>query len=338
MNTRCKKISKKYVLSPEGKFKKRCLRISHNIWPDYPEAFSVNSIDGKKYKKRVLKYMQENSLLPGKCKFVCTGCVKYTEDKYINVECKSTSMNNLSTSSENPPILIPDEIVLNANDGLLNVHDDEINYDLNSSNIDIMEWNEESESQSINTQKYMDSCVENIVSLIENKSLTSNQMKRIMFAIGKSQQRNITDDIKFISKEYLNVEHSERFEPKKWLKKRNAIILSLIEGIIGAPIDDISHKKVNAAVHCMEQIYFIKNGKLITYPVFSLNLLAYYMTGSKSVTSLIGSCTSSGNYKTITNWIDNFSNKGAPECPDGFLHIWADNDQVIGKTQSFNQF
>ena len=72
-------------------------------------------------------------------------------------------------------------------------------------------------------------------------------------------------------------------KPLLWLKQRNALLLSFLNG---ATSDNSSDKKKNVFTHILEQIFYTLNLNIITPFSFLQNLVMYSSTNSKTTLQL----------------------------------------------------
>ena len=100
--------------------------------------------------------------------------------------------------------------------------------------------------------------------------------------IGKAAYRDIYQDGVNIMKEYKDMQMLKMIKPQRWLKQRNPLLLSFLNGVTGVTVDNSSEKKINAFTHIVEQIYYTRNLNIITPFSFWQNLVMYSSTHSKT--------------------------------------------------------
>ena len=100
--------------------------------------------------------------------------------------------------------------------------------------------------------------------------------------IGKAAYRDIYQDGVNIMKEYKDMQMFKMIKPQRWLKQRNPLLLSFLNGVTGVTVDNSSEKKINAFTHIVEQIYYTRNLNIITPFSFRQNLVMYSSTHSKT--------------------------------------------------------
>ena len=90
--------------------------------------------------------------------------------------------------------------------------------------------------------------------------------------IGKSAYQDIYQDGVNITKEYKDMQTLKMIKPLLWLKQRNALLLSFLNG---ATSDNSSDKKNYVFTHIVEQICYTLNLNIITPFSFHQNLVMY---------------------------------------------------------------
>lgn len=112
----------------------------------------------------------------------------------------------------------------------------------------------------------------------------------------------------------------------EWLHQRNKVVQNFFQGISHGT--DVTKTVVAKLTRCMENVYAINNKYYVSPFAFSNNLMAYFATGSKSVTTLNSASTPSGCYTTLSSWIKDHA-KEKITCPsDHDVVTFFDNNQV----------
>ena len=119
------------------------------------------------------------------------------------------------------------------------------------------------------------------------------------------------------------------YSPKTWLEARPPELIQLISSICGInPNDD---KKSYVLAKAVEQIYYIKNSRLILPLSFRESLMTYTWTKSRQAVTLNCFGSPASSYTTVNRFLDHGSNEEIP-MPSGTVRCAYDNNQVIGKT------
>ena len=79
----------------------------------------------------------------------------------------------------------------------------------------------------------------------------------------------------------------KEIEPFSWIKKRNPLLNSFLEGRTSVNINkETNEKKVNAFAHSIEQVMYTRNLHIITPFSFKRNLVLYSVTNSKELSTM----------------------------------------------------
>lgn len=148
-----------------------------------------------------------------------------------------------------------------------------------------------------------DVLIQNLVKTIQLDQFSEIQLGQLSAEIGGTQSKKVFIDGLSFSKEYQYVKFLKLFKPNEWLSERNIVITSFGSGLICDNGDEVSQKETNALVCTVEQIYYLRNLNLISPASFRLNLLTYFVIGSKSAVTLSGATATPGSYATLFNTI-----------------------------------
>ena len=124
---------------------------------------------------------------------------------------------------------------------------------------------------------------------------------QLQFCLGQIIEKNLYNDGLAISKEYRDIAKLKSAEPKLWLKNRNELVLSFLEGATNINLNHENEKKINALTHTVEQIYYSRNLNTITPFAFKRNLVTYTLTHSKQAVQIYSNWEGSGGYTTLLN-------------------------------------
>ena len=148
---------------------------------------------------------------------------------------------------------------------------------------------------------------------------------KLAFSLGQSISMDLFYDGK--SQNYTECNLTQAV----WLKERNPVLLSFLAGCTGATHDSTNAKKVNALVHCVEQILYARNLNVVTPFAFQRNLVQYASTKSRACTTLTGSWEPAGSYTTLHNFT--CAHVDTPQCPcKSDFHITIDNNQKVSRS------
>ena len=119
-------------------------------------------------------------------------------------------------------------------------------------------------------------------------------------------------------------------KPREWYKQRNVLLTSFLHGCTGVSPETEKKKKLNSAIHAVEQIMYTKNNNIVTPFSLQRNLIIYMVSHSKGITSICGSWEPSGSYTKINEIL----NSPSPPltitgCND--IAVTFDNEQKVGR-------
>ena len=171
--------------------------------------------------------------------------------------------------------------------------------------------------------------LDEVVKALEYKKFTEEQLTRLAEALGRSQGYNIFADGVLLAQDSKDLNFLKQFKPDEWLANRNKILLAFLCGA-GMVEERCSVKKQVALIRSVEDVYYLRNLNLITPMAFGLNLLTFFVTGSKTAITYNGASSPSGGYTSILSTLNDLTLKPL-ECPNGDVDTFFDNCQVVGK-------
>ena len=176
--------------------------------------------------------------------------------------------------------------------------------------------------------------IKNISNFIQEKVSVSlpteicNKLTSLAGKIGQTINRQTFEDSQQVSREYENVSYLNDIDAHDWLSKRNSVLISFLENVVGVSINDKRTRKLNAFSHLTEQVLYARNLNIVTLFSFRQNLVMYSVTNSKTAVKLQSSWESSGSNTTVH---DILASKVDPiSCPSGDIHNTVDNNQKVG--------
>ena len=109
-------------------------------------------------------------------------------------------------------------------------------------------------------------------------------------------------------------------KPQEWYKQRNPILTNFLQGCTGVSPNTTKKKKLNSAIHAIEQIMYTKNNNIVTPFALQRNIIIYMVSHSKIITSVCGSWEPSGSYTKVNEIL---------KSPTPPLNITGKNDIVV---------
>ena len=147
--------------------------------------------------------------------------------------------------------------------------------------------------------------------------------------IGKTfLKEDIFRDGVMIKSHYKNERFLSTLNLKDYLKERNQMLLSFINGCCNISYEHEEHEVLlYSLASTVEMIYFIRNLNLVLPCSFLVNLQQSFVSGSKTVSCLNGKISPGAGYTTYKKWLD-IQGKNELKCPDSEVMTFFDN---IGK-------
>ena len=163
----------------------------------------------------------------------------------------------------------------------------------------------------------------------ELSHVDENLLKSLLQKMGeKFISKNIFKDGLELRSHYKDMEFLAELDSGKFLKDRNQLLLSFINGCCNLEYEMQSKSIMSFSIAVtLEMIYFIRNLNLVLPHCFLLNLMQSFVSGSKTVSALNGKISPSGGYTTYKKWLDKKGSE-ALECPEGDVITFFDN---VGK-------
>ena len=120
----------------------------------------------------------------------------------------------------------------------------------------------------------------------------------------KAANKDVLNDGNNLSQCYKNIDYLKYLNPREFVKERNKIVVSFLEGISGLNFEsDLSDGKFYGIACAIESIYLLRNFNWVLPNSFILNLIQSFISGSKSVTAVNGKVYPSGSYTTYNEWL-----------------------------------
>ncbi|KAH3737424.1 hypothetical protein DPMN_044017 [Dreissena polymorpha] len=157
--------------------------------------------------------------------------------------------------------------------------------------------------------------------------MSNSARETLAFNWGKHEAQAVSDDINCISSSYRDLDHLLSLNADVYLRKRNKVVLSFLDGISSDKNNQNSLHKCLA----IEHVYQLTCSNLVTPYSFVLNLMQYQATQSKLCINLNSKVHPCGAYKTVNNWLTNHGSIPLPFPKDNCIVVF-DNDQIIGKS------
>lgn len=141
-------------------------------------------------------------------------------------------------------------------------------------------------------------------------------------------QIDIVRDIEIISQQFNDRTFLMELNMIDWVFKRNSAIINFIQGVANLSLENAPEDVIFSICRIVEQIYCLKQQRLVAPISFLLSLNIYTKTSRKAAVDLLSKTAPSGCYKTFQRWITKTGSE-EPSCPAETVMVGFDNEQVI---------
>ena len=119
-------------------------------------------------------------------------------------------------------------------------------------------------------------------------------------------------------------------KPREWYQQRNPLLTSFLHECTGVSPHTEKKKKLDSAIHAVEQIMYAKNNNIVTPFALQRNIIIYLVSHSKIITSICGSWEPSGSY-TKVNKILKSPSPPLTIAGNNDIVVTFDNEQKVGR-------
>ncbi|XP_062577048.1 uncharacterized protein LOC134238946 [Saccostrea cucullata] len=181
-------------------------------------------------------------------------------------------------------------------------------------------------------QQEQDIFVNQVVTMIKTNNISDANLQKIASAIGERESGKIKTDINDnLCGQYKDVDFLKHCDIDSWVKDRDAVLTSFVTSLCGKDFDNMSSSEKTKVVYAIEHLYSIAMTNTILPFSFSLNLLSYYVSSSKTVCNLYSSAHPSGSYSSVLNWIEQHSQSSIDVPFHNDIITYFDNNQVLAR-------
>jgi len=153
---------------------------------------------------------------------------------------------------------------------------------------------------------------------------------RTVTEIAKRERGNLYNDVTSLMKNYerLGLDSLLEYSPSKWLAERNPVVVRFIE-ILTHNENEHQHKgeKLFKCAVAVDAIYGSRHLKYVSAINLAVSAIKYSLARSRMIVDIDNHITSSGCYKTFTNWLERLAIEQPPQLPKGLLFLAFDNEQ-----------
>ena len=155
-------------------------------------------------------------------------------------------------------------------------------------------------------------------------------MVNLVTAVGGSQKNAIFNESKSSTNDYKTNLFS--FISFRLRLQRNIVVMSFL--LAAAGINNIETCKTNKLLSLsasFDCLFAASNACAVTPLFFAINLVAYFICGSRTLISFLSSVTPSGCYKTVLNWFKDKTSCKVQCEPNGDIITYFDNSQILAR-------
>ena len=181
----------------------------------------------------------------------------------------------------------------------------------------------EEQSENAKRQKPDKYTLDEIIDLIKNKGLSEDVMSNIMKATGAYLHDKLYRNVE---RNYAEREGLENMSYIKEMSAYSTVLCEFLQALAGS--SQIGGKILNAA----EVLTHLVNPDFIGKLNFSMNLISYFITGSRTVVELKSKYSPSGSYTTLMKYLDKHSKESNTPPNDKDIVIYFDNNQVLARS------
>ena len=242
------------------------------------------------YKQNLIQH----GIITSKQKYICKNCIQFAIDKFQNQTYSWQTGGPWDTSGT--------------------CTNDDVSMEIDEENDENLDFPDPQNDNSIDFELLSES--------------TKTEYVNLAFKLGPSIFKSLYSDNLIILKDYQNYDKGQA----EWLGERHPLLLSFIEGCTGVSLHDniqIS-KKVNSALHAIEQIIHARNLNAICPFSFKRNVVSYTESRSKLCVQLMGAWEPAGGFTSVSQFVS--QQRPPAECPPADFHVAIDNNQKVSKS------
>ena len=117
-------------------------------------------------------------------------------------------------------------------------------------------------------------------------------------------QKDIFTDGMSLRAEYKNVDYLATLDSMDFLRQRNILLTSFLNGCINYNYQKLTNKTLLYAIAVsIEMVYYLRNTNLILPHCFLLNLTQMFVSNSKTTSVINGKVSPSAGYTSYKKWI-----------------------------------
>ena len=291
MKTRLRKVNPE---RKKGQYQKKCQSILHRS----NDSRLVNLKSKKDVKRNLVQYVRKNKLVINRRGNICLECIRVVQTQMSKSNNVDAILDTSDTESDHSTTFSANEEV-NIFKNILRQSSSDMGQGCSQSFfITDMGSSPQHQINDWHNLLHINTLIEkDITKLFKNKSCSS-------------------------------VEKVVTYSPVQWLDERPTEIVNFFSKLCAKNPRESNDAFFIAKL--IEQVYGLRNSRLVLPLSFRHNLVSYSLSGSKDLLRLNSSTFPSGSYTFVCNWLsDNAKNQIL--FPEGTVRVVFDNEQVVGK-------
>ena len=166
-----------------------------------------------------------------------------------------------------------------------------------------------------------------VIENIKSGQVDESELSMLASIIGESQKQAMTEEAKSTTSNYKN-----KLQLLNFKTQRNVVIMAFLMAVAGVEdINTCSNKKPIAITSSFDCLLSAVNICTITPLFFIINLVSYFICGSRTVIGFFSSVTPSGSYSSILNWLKEKTYDKIKCVENCDLFTYCDNSQILAK-------
>ena len=283
------------TVNPErkkGQYQKKCQSILHRS----NDSRLVNLKSKKDVKKNLVQYMRKNKLVINRRGNICLECIRVVQTQMSKSNNVDAILDNSDTESDHSTTFSSNEEV----DMFKNI--------LRQSSSDMGQGCSQSFFKTDSSPQHQ---INDWHNLLHINTLIEKDITKL-----------------FKNKSCSSVEKVVTYSPVQWLDERPTEIVNFFSKLCAKNPRESNDAFFIAKL--IEQVYGLRNSRLVLPLSFRHNLVSYSLSGSKDLLRLNSSTFPSGSYTFVCNWLSDNAKKQIL-FPEGTVRVVFDNEQVVGK-------
>ena len=144
-----------------------------------------------------------------------------------------------------------------------------------------------------------------IIDMINQDSLSEENVQKLCLAIGQKLSKHVFDDSKTRLSLYRDLDKLPDLDCKIFLKDRPKSLLTFLTSVFGVNFETCDQKRLNALCLLVEQLHYVRNMNFIGAFSFSQHIVRWSLAGSKTLQTIDGASTAAGSVTSLKKVLKN---------------------------------